>query len=311
MKLEDVQLPIPNNNIDEKDWDIEKWRKEAKADYLTLARYLMTFSKPAEIDAVFQVIWQAMHLFVPNTLYKYSSLSDNIELNEKKLDTLLNQKVFLAEVKDFNDPFDCKGFFYHPEALSQSAVRKAIGGKAINNYCSAQRVAAFSANGIQSMPMWAHYANNHAGYCVSYDMNDNVNLKLKANTFPVQYTDQRVDITNALESYSNMLISSFEAHVAAGEWTIEITDYSILYLFIMLCNIKHSSWAYEKEFRCSIPTEAPGIPFIDAKPKEIFIGINCKKENAVRLHVIGDTLGIPVHQMAFDEVTEGYQLQIK
>lgn len=311
MKLEDNQLPLQNNGVDEKSWDIEKWRNNAEADYIAMSRFLMNYREPAEKETVFQMIWQTMQLFIPDTLYKYYSLTEDSELNEKKFTTLLNQKIFLAEVKDFNDPFDCKGFFYHPEALSQSAVRKAIGGEAINNFCTTQRVASLTANGNQCMPMWAHYANNHMGFCVSYDMDDKANLKLRATTFPVQYTDQRVDITNAMESYTNMLINTFEAHLAARKKRIEINDYSLLYLFIMLCNIKHSSWAYEKEFRCTQPTETPEMPFVGAKPKEIFIGLHCKEKNSARLRSIGMECGIPVHQMWFDAKAEGYRLLVR
>lgn len=47
------------------------------------------------------------------------------------------------------------------------------------------------------MPMWAHYANNHAGFCVSYDMKEN--KQLSGCTFPVQYTNQRIDITSLMD----------------------------------------------------------------------------------------------------------------
>lgn len=310
MKIEDILLPN-RKPVDAKDFDIEKWRQENPMDYLVAARLLMNYNNPDEQDIVFQMLWQVAQLHIPGTLYKYYSLTDNCDLNEKKLETLQKQKIFLAEVKDFNDPFDCKGFFYNPNLLSGEVARRTFKSGKINDFSYQQRVASLTENGIQSMPMWAHYANNHTGFCVSYDMNEKDNTNLKGTTFPVQYTDQRIDISSKLDSYVGMLIKSFEAQAAVGKMRIDIDDNSLLFLIILLCNLKHSSWAYEKEFRCTQSPQVPGMPFVDAKPKEIFIGINCRKENADRLHSIGETLGIPVHQMVFDEVTEGYHLQIK
>lgn len=39
------------------------------------------------------------------------------------------------------------------------------------------------------MTMWVHYSNNHKGYCVAYDMNDNYNMPLKSCMLPVQYVN--------------------------------------------------------------------------------------------------------------------------
>lgn len=50
-------------------------------------------------------------------LFKYYSLSDDEVLNRKKFQTLSEGKIFMSEVKDFNDPFDGKGFYYNPKEL--------------------------------------------------------------------------------------------------------------------------------------------------------------------------------------------------
>ena len=38
---------------------------------------------------------------------------------------------------------------------------------------------------MNSMPMWAHYSNNHRGFCVAYDMKDDANIALSGCTFPI------------------------------------------------------------------------------------------------------------------------------
>ena len=76
----------------------------------------------------------------------------------------------------------------------------------------------------------------------------------------------------------------------------------------LLCNIKHASWSYEQEFRCTIGATAKGISFIEAKPKEIFIGMNCVPSHAKRLMEIADFWNIPIYKMEFDERSETYAL---
>lgn len=46
----------------------------------------------------------------------------------------------------------------------------------------------------------------------------------------------------------------------------------------------------------------------NAKPKEIYIGMHCDPNHAQRLKEIGDSWGIPVYRMAFDECNEKYEL---
>ena len=84
----------------------------------------------------------------------------------------------------------------------------------------------------------------------------------------------------------------------------------LTHLAILLNNIKHSSWAYENEFRCVMSTNSPGMPYIDAKAKELFVGLNCKPSHRKRLLGIGEKLGIPVHSMTFDELSSDYQLSV-
>jgi len=310
MKLEDIQLP-KKELINAKDFDKEKWRKENPMDYLKAARILTMSKEPAVTDEIFKTIFQIAQLHIPDTLYKYYSLTDNTEKNEKKFNTLLQKKVFLSEVKDFNDPFDCKAFYYNSDVLSKHDRLKHCNGRVIDDFSSMQRVASLTECGVQSMPMWAHYANNHEGFCVAYDMNDCYNHTMKSCTFPVQYTDQRVDITSVMDSFVSAALHELEVQQLAGNKTIVIDDLSVIYIPILLCNIKHNSWSYEKEYRCPTAANAEGIPFIDAKAKEIYIGIRCNDENRKRLQVIGKTLEIPVHEMGFDEISAEYRLCVQ
>lgn len=310
MKIEDIPIPAPKI-VDENNIDLEKWRREVPINYYELARFLTVSNHPLVKKEVFKTIYQAVQLHIPETLYKYISLSGKTGSDEKRFDALLKNRLFLSEVSSFNDPFDCKAYYYDPKALMKYEELKPHNGKIIDDFSSMLRVVSLTSNGVQSLPMWAHYANNHAGFCVSYDMTDRDNLFLKSCTFPVFYTDDRLDITSVMDSFVSSVKTEIKVQSAAGKKEILIDDFSIVFLASLLCNVKQSSWSYENEYRCTEGATAPGIPFVDAKAKEIFVGLHCKEEHVKRLREIGGVLGIPVYKMAFNECSAGYQLSVE
>ena len=113
-----------------------------------------------------------------------------------------NGEIDLSDIKDFNDPFDGKGFFYDATQLEDIERLKPHGGRLIDNFTAYIKATSLTSNGIQSMPMWAHYSNNHAGYCVSYVMI--ANLGLSSCTFPVQYTNDRLDVTSLMRTQASL-----------------------------------------------------------------------------------------------------------
>ncbi len=307
MKLEDLQYPLSNQPVDEKNFDVEKWREENPVDYF---KYLCILEQQQGIakDIVFKDLYQVNRLYVPDMLYKYYSFTEDERLNETKLETLKKQQLYLSDIQSFNDPFDSKAFYYDSEPLKKIQRLKPHGGRLIDDFTAFIRATSLTANGVQSMPMWAHYANNHAGFCVSYDMKDKDNLALSSCTFPVQYTEQRLDITSLMLRQAQMLESEIYRQSLLGRKKILIGDLSIVYISSLLCNIKHSSWAYEKEFRCTMGAD---MSYIKAKPHAIYAGMKCSKDNLMRLKQIACTLKVPVYQMYFNELSETYELSIR
>ena len=90
-----------------------------------------------------------------------------------------------------------------------------------------------------------------------------------------------------------------------------IDDLRIVFFHLLLYNLKHESWSYENEFRCTTATNAESMPYIKAIPKEIYIGMNCSDKNAHQLVEIGKTLNVPVYKMFFDDYAPQYQLKSK
>ena len=158
------------------------------------------------------------------------------------------------------------------------------------------------------MPLWAHYANNHKGFCVSYNIKCKENLELSSFIFPIQYTRQRIDITSQMIEQARQLIKKAENHSSLDGKVIKIDDLSLLYIPLFLSNIKHTSWSYEKEYRCTTASSASGMPFLPAKPSAIYIGMKCSDKDTSRLIDISNELRVPVYKMSFNECASCFDL---
>ena len=317
MKIEDINYTFPTAEIAEKDFNKEKWLQDHPVDYFKLIHVLFNTTKNAPTDmprdfvmnVVFELLYPVTRLYIPDTLYKFYSLNDDQELNDKKFKTLQNKQIFMSNIKDFNDPFDGKAFFDDSKQLADIKRLEHMGGKIIDDFTSFNRGTALTENNTSCMPMWAHYSNNHQGFCVAYDMKNPANTTLAGCTFPIQYTDERLDITSFMKKYFSKLSLEVDRQVSRGIKQIPINDLSLVYVAQFLCNIKHSTWSYEKEFRCTAGAQAKGMPYIDAVPKAIYIGLHCKKANRKKLVEISRSLLIPVYQMRFNELSERYCLE--
>lgn len=303
MKIEDIRYSVPEKELDEDNFDIEKWRIENPMDYLKAMFLINASSNKSE---VFKTIYQITRLYIPERLFKYYSLTDNLELNEQKLNTLEKKKIFMSDTKDLNDPFDNKAYFYRSDDLRKYERLSIHEGKIIDDFSALVKISSLTSNNVHSMPMWAHYANNHAGFCVSYDMKENV--ELSGCTFPVQYTKQRIDITSLMDQQAKKIIQEIDSQSKAGKKQILFDDLTLVFLTSLFCNIKHISWSYENEFRCTVGAAAEGLPYLSATPKEIFIGMNCQPAYENKIVNIGKLLNIPVYKMVFDEMSTYYDL---
>ena len=317
MKIEDLHYNLPTVPIDEKNFNIEQWRKENPMDYLKAVYIVLGADKLIEgMDSelakavAFKTIYTVTRQYIPDTLYKYGSLTDDDSLNDKKFQTLQNRQIFMADIKDFNGPFDGKAYYYDPTMLKGIDRLAEHDGRLIDDFTRFHKATSLTENDVNCMPMWAHYSNNHRGFCVAYDMKDPDNLPLSSCTFPVQYTDQRLDITSFMKEHAQMISSEVDRQEAEGKKEIVIDALSMIYLAQLLCNIKHISWQYEKEFRCTMSAIAKGMPYVVAKPKAIYIGMNCRPDHVARLKQIANTLHIPAYKMVFDECAAMFDLAI-
>lgn len=109
--------------------------------------------------------------------------------------------------------------------------------------------------------MWSHYADEHRGLCIEYDMNDNVCSHIK----PVDYRRPRsIKITELMQ---------WKLHKSA-EAEQNVLD---TYFFA-----KSSQWRYEKEWRDIHPSN--GVNLAPFRISGIYFGLRC--DVAVRTSIV-------------------------
>lgn len=258
---------------------------------------------------------------MPKTLFKYISLNDSIKceqiegscrkcfnLNELKFNSLENDKLWLSAFQNLNDPFEYKSLFIDIEKLEQHKWPIEFVKSAFQSIADAFVIASFTTTAIDNMPMWAHYANNHQGFCVEYEV---INSKL---IFPISYEKYRVPMASIITNYIDIAYKLWKGTITAND-----NDYK-LYTHIVLHNalIKHKSWKYENEYRIvslNPIREQVGASYslnsLGLKVKRIFIGKSCSIENRKRLINIAKNKNLEVFDTVLEEQSKLYRLGAK
>lgn len=94
-----------------------------------------------------------------------------MELNRIKIDTIRDKTVYLAENSSMNDPYEGKACFYDNNKLAKYKRLSHCDGMLIDDFSQYTRITSFTGQSVNCMPMWAHYSNNHLGFCVTYETN--------------------------------------------------------------------------------------------------------------------------------------------
>ena len=151
---------------------------------------------------------------IPEYLFKFYSLSDDIDLNDNKLRTLQAGNVFLSEATKLNDPFDLNAIFYDTDVLNKLISKKPdiLQGLFDLDTVTGMTISSFTQNDENNAMMWAYYSNNHNGYCVKYKMDWKSNDNLGKFMFPIQYVSERKDMTNILLNLYSHFISTIESY---------------------------------------------------------------------------------------------------
>jgi hypothetical protein len=285
------------------EFDLLKYRIEHPMDYIKAINLINEDPTNHELS---KIIYKLTRLHIPDKIYKYFSLTSDESLNELKFNTLEDKKIYVAEASSLNDPYEAKAFYYNAEKFLEFERLKSSGGRLIDDFSAYVRLSSFTVTGINNMPMWAHYSNNHAGYCVEYLSQAQENLHLRSSLFPVQYVDERVDITNFMYSFVKDLIQSIEKNIIDNQKKTVINNFIVIWISVYFSCLKHSSWSYENEIR--FITSSSNSPLLNATPSSIYIGEKCSQLNKDRLCQIAKQINIPIFEMKMEEYSLNYEL---
>jgi hypothetical protein len=150
------------------------------------------------------------------------------DLNEKRLK--------MSEIMSLNDPFE----FLSVE-LSDPIFRKAM-KKTKSQLAKTNGLICFSAN-WRNPVQWAHYANNHKGICLGFDVTDHLLTS-------VDYVEERLSFNNPINEEDMLKIFS----------------------------TKFNHWSYEEEYRVftELSVKENGLYYIDFSDdivlKQVIIG---------------------------------------
>lgn len=224
---------------------------------------------------------------IPQKLVKYVSLTNDNESNEKKFFSLENNMAWFSSIKTLNDPYEFKCMYIDVKKLEAANYDKVL-IDAFKNYLKDQEdswtVLSLSNAGIESLPMWAYYSNNHKGFCIEYTVEDPELI------YPVSYEQKRVPIASIIAGMFSEFEQAYNNHEPLS---LDALFYACVmrYQFLM----KHVSWKHEEEYRIIYPfvTNIGNnmlINKIGLRTSRIVAGINCSDEHKKRLNAISQKI---------------------
>lgn len=151
---------------------------------------------------------------------------------------------------------------------------------------------------ISSIELWSHYAQNHEGFCVEYDLSNQMNdthenAMVSGALLPCEYGAKQILLSKSkFYKYANEI--PFTPHEKME------FDKSIILSFLK----KSSSWRYENEWRLILPIDICEIyenmiPFFPIKA--IYLGCRMSEDNREYLYRVAERKKIAVYNMSMQD----------
>jgi len=234
--------------------------------------------------------------------YEECSLFKN---NISKIEALKKNNLYLSGINALNDPFELK-YLYLDKSKSIYSKESSDLLKFIRNLV---RVACFvGASPFSNMPMWAHYANCHKGFCVEYAVKNSCYL------YPVQYSPRREPVTNITD---RIIFSMLEAIDNKQEELSQEAQQLIIWLFLT-GTVKYDFWKDEEEYRIlyfasKSAEKGELVPLQDLglEAKHIYIGTSCNERNRQELIRAAKGINCLVSDTYIDETRSDFTLRFK
>ena len=273
---------------------------------------------------------------LPSEIYKFVSLDDNEELNSMKLNSmkfksLENDSIWFSTADKLNDPYEFRASsLMSIKAASNNSVVLPTGetliqtGKDFEDFCREWddvkkhiHVACFVNRAHDNLPFWAHYAGNSRGFCLKYEIIEDIYLH------KVKYVKSRISADSmftvykqAYDDVENLANRTANREKLHQDIRTPFTD-SILSHAVNEYITKHDSWEYENEYRllkkndfdggcASEDGGLAGTSECGLRLKAIYIGLKCEKEHVDKLKEIAKSKDISITQCEIDD--EGFIL---
>lgn len=234
---------------------------------------------------------------IPNALYKYYSLNDDLDMKDKKIKCLVNNEIYLADFNSLNDLFEGKFLIFNEEELKSKNWNIDSFETYYKEIINKNKITCLSDTNEQNMPMWAYYANNHKGFCVKYILTD----EQKKYIFPVTYEKERQNANSIVATIINETTKIIASNGSINDYSSEANVCNQMVFFSMAA--KHQSWKHEKEYRIIGFNN-----YFPCMPAEIFIGYNCDKQYEEQIIKIGENIPCRIYKMTFDRNSKNFEL---
>lgn len=219
---------------------------------------------------------------VPDYLYKFYSLTDDKdELNQRKFATLKENSNWFDLACKQNDPLDMKMAYIDETNTEAGKESINLAKEMMRSLIDSSAICSFIDSNEENLQMWAHYANNHHGFCIKYKVDN------KKAFFRVMYENDRIPVLSIPLNLCHEMTKATKEHSE----TEALKMYR--YLVLLLLNIKHSSWSNEQEYRLISPVDNHfGInlsnELIGIKPVGVYLGLKCSDTNKNTLKSIAE-----------------------
>ena len=249
---------------------------------------------------------------MPEYLYKFVSLDnewidgvkskEKEQMNENKLCSLRKNEIWFSTPEHLNDPYEFRGIYVDYDQLKEDGISRQEVDDLQHLFEDDFVLSSFTLSMEDNFPMWAHYANNHRGFCIKYKVVD------PAFITKVRYTTQRHMLTAGIRRAVKISHELKSKGVDLREKRLMV-KLQKAYMRVLSQNYstKHKSWCYEEEYRIIAERSDKDNPYGQYVPAEkvglcvdaVFTGCKCAHHEKIR--EIAACLGVPCCQCQADK----------
>ena len=238
----------------------------------------------------------------PEYLYKFVPLANSPEENEKRLSSLSRNEIWFSIPGKMNDPYEFRGIYVDYDHLKKAGISKnevdALQKMFEENYL----LSSFTLRMADNFPMWAHYANDHKGFCVKYRVVDDKHIRR------VLYSEKRPDVTESIQKAicNNEKIKDPSISPELRSYIMGLQN---MFMRVLEQNytVKYESWKHEEEYRIIAErTDKKSSIGQNVLAKDVGLQVSaiytgCKCELSERIREIANELNVQCYQCKLNE----------